>query len=59
MKVDKSEPKQDLGGWLAVYMTAAQATGATEDVMTVYLPIVFGWDSLHWLRHLPCHCIDD
>jgi hypothetical protein len=40
--VDKYEPKQDPGGWLAVYTTAARATGATEDVMTTYLPIVLG-----------------
>jgi hypothetical protein len=32
--VDKYEPKQDPGGWLAVYTTAARAAGATEDVMT-------------------------
>jgi hypothetical protein len=38
--IDKYEPKQDLRGWLVVYTTAARATGATEDVMTVYLPIV-------------------
>jgi hypothetical protein len=54
--VDKYEPKQDPGGWLAVYTTAA---GATEDVMTTYLPIVLGQDALQWLRHLPRHCIDD
>jgi hypothetical protein len=52
--VDKYEPKQDPGGRLAVYTTAARAAGATEDVMTTYLPIV-----LQWLRHLPRHCIDD
>jgi hypothetical protein len=40
--VDKYEPKQDPGGWLAVYTTAARAAGATEDVMTAYLPIVLG-----------------
>jgi hypothetical protein len=57
--VDKYEPKQDPGGWLAVYTIAARAVGATEDVMTVYLPIVFGQDALQWLRHLPRHCIDD
>jgi hypothetical protein len=57
--VDKYEPKQDPGGWLAVYTTAARAAGATEDVMTVYLPIVLGQDALQWLRHLPRHCIDD
>jgi hypothetical protein len=44
---------------LAVYTTAARATGATEDVMTAYLPIVLGQDALQWLRHLPRHCIDD
>jgi hypothetical protein len=44
--VDKYEPKQDLGGWLAVYMTAARAARATEDVMTAYLPIVLGQDAL-------------
>jgi hypothetical protein len=44
--VDKYEPKQDLGGWLAVYTTAARAAGATEDVMTAYLPIVLGQDAL-------------
>jgi hypothetical protein len=44
--VDKYEPKQDPGGWLAVYTTAARATGATEDVMTAYLPIVLGQDAL-------------
>jgi hypothetical protein len=48
--VDKYEPKQDPGGWLAVYMTAARAT---EDVMTAYFPIVLGQDALQWLRHLP------
>jgi hypothetical protein len=57
--VDKYEPKQDPGGWLAVNTTAARAAGATEDVMTAYLPIVLGQDALQWLRHLPRHCIDD
>jgi hypothetical protein len=57
--VDKYEPKQDSRGWLAVYTTAARAAGATEDVMTAYLPIVLGQDALQWLRHLPRHCIDD
>jgi hypothetical protein len=51
--VDKYEPKQDPGGWLAVYTTAARAAGASEDVMTVYLPIVLEQDALQWLRHLP------
>jgi hypothetical protein len=32
--IDKYEPKQDPGGWLVVYTTAARAVGATEDVMT-------------------------
>jgi hypothetical protein len=40
------EPNQDLGGWLSVYTTVAQAAGATEDVMTAYLPIVLGQDAL-------------
>jgi hypothetical protein len=40
--VDKYEPKQDPGGWLAVYTTAAWVAGATEDIMTVYPPIVLG-----------------
>jgi hypothetical protein len=44
--VDKYEPKQDPGGWLAVYTTAARAAGASEDVMTAYLPIVLGQDAL-------------
>jgi hypothetical protein len=44
---------------LAVYTTIAWAAGATEDVMTAYLPIVLGQDALQWLRHLPRHCIDD
>jgi hypothetical protein len=57
--VDKYEPKQDPGGWLAIYTTAAQIAGAIEDVMTGYLPIVLGKDALQWLRHLPRHCIDD
>jgi hypothetical protein len=57
--IDKYEPKQDLGSWLAIYTTAVQATGATEDVMTAYLPIVLGQDALQWLRHLPRHCIND
>jgi hypothetical protein len=57
--VDKYEPKQDPGGWLAVYTTAARAAGATEDVMTAYLPIILGQDALQWLRHLPRHCIID
>jgi hypothetical protein len=57
--VDKYEPKKDPGGWLAVYTTAARAAGATKDVMTAYLPIVLGQDTLQWLRHLPRHCIDD
>jgi hypothetical protein len=34
----------------AVYTTAAWAAGATEDVMTAYLPIVLGQDALQWLR---------
>jgi hypothetical protein len=57
--VDKYEPKQDPGGWLAVYTTAARAAGATKDVMTTYLPIIMGQDALQWLRYLPQHCIDD
>jgi hypothetical protein len=57
--VDKYEPKQDPGGWLAVYTTFARAVGASEDVMTAYLPIVLGQDALQWLRHLPRHCIND
>jgi hypothetical protein len=44
--VDKYEPKQDPGGWLVVYTTAARAVGASEDVMTAYLPIVLGQDAL-------------
>jgi hypothetical protein len=44
--IDKYEPKQDPGGWLAVYTTAARAAGATEDVITTYLPIVLGQDAL-------------
>jgi hypothetical protein len=44
--VDKYEPKQDPGGRLAVYTTVAPATGATEDVITTYLPIVLGQDAL-------------
>jgi hypothetical protein len=44
---------------LAIYTTAARATGATEDVMTAYLTIVLGQDALQWLRHLSRHCIDD
>jgi hypothetical protein len=51
--IDKYEPKQDPGGWLVVYTTAARVAGATEDVMTAYLPIVLGQDALQWLRHLP------
>jgi hypothetical protein len=51
--VDTYEPKQDPGGWLVVYTTVARAAGATENVMTAYLPIVFGQDALQWLRHLP------
>jgi hypothetical protein len=47
--VDKYEPKQDPGGWLAVYTTAARAAGATEDVMTAYLPIILRKDALQWL----------
>jgi hypothetical protein len=57
--IDKYEPKQDPGGWLAIYTTVARATGATEDVITAYLPIVLGQDALQWLRHLPRHCIDN
>jgi hypothetical protein len=57
--IDKYDPKQDLGGWLAVYTIAARAAGATEVVMTAYLPIVLGQDALQWLRHLPQHCMDD
>jgi hypothetical protein len=47
--VYKYEPKQDPGGWLAVYTTAARAARATEDVMTTYLPIILGQDALQWL----------
>jgi hypothetical protein len=44
--IDKYEPKQDLGGWLAVCTTAACVAGAKEDVMTTYLPIVLEQDAL-------------
>jgi hypothetical protein len=43
--VDKYEPKQDPGGWLAAYTTAARAIGAMEDVMVACLPIVLGQDA--------------
>jgi hypothetical protein len=46
-------------GIIPVYTTAARAAGASEDVMTAYLPIVLGQDALQWLRHLPRHCIND
>jgi hypothetical protein len=39
--------------------TITPLPGASEDVMTAYLPIVLGQDALQWLRHLPRHCIDD
>jgi hypothetical protein len=57
--VDKYEPKQDPGGRLIIYTTAARTAGATEDMMTAYFPIVLEQDALQWLRHLPQHCIDD
>jgi hypothetical protein len=57
--VDKYEPKQDPGGWLAVYTIAGQAAGTTEGVMTAYLSIVLGQDVLQWLQHLPRHYVDD
>jgi hypothetical protein len=44
---------------LVIHTTAARAAEATEDVMTTYLPIVLGQDTLQWLRHLPRHYIDD
>jgi hypothetical protein len=44
--VYKYEPKQDPGGWLAVYTTATRAARATEDIMTTYLTIVLGQDAL-------------
>jgi hypothetical protein len=47
--VNKYEPKQDPGGWLAVYTIAVRAARTTEDVMTAYLPIVLGQDALQWL----------
>ena len=53
--VDKYEPKQDPGGWLAVYTTAARAAGASEDVMTAYLPIVLGQDALQWIVISICY----
>jgi hypothetical protein len=40
--IDKFEAKLDPRGWLDIYTTVAQATRASEDVMTVYLPIVIG-----------------
>ena len=45
--VDKYKPKQDPSGWFAVYSTAASAAGASEDVMTAYLLIMLGQDTLH------------
>jgi hypothetical protein len=59
LNIDKYKPKQNPDGWLVVYTTAAQATGATEDVMIAYRPIVLWQDALQWLRHLPRHCIND
>jgi hypothetical protein len=47
--VNKYEPKQDPGGWIAVYTTAARAAGVTEDVMIAYLPIVLEQDTLQSL----------
>jgi hypothetical protein len=44
---------------LAIYTTAAQVAGVTEDVMIAYLPIVLRQYALQWLRHQPRHCIDD
>jgi hypothetical protein len=47
--INKYVPKKDPGGWLAVYTTVARAAGATEDFMTVYLPIFLRQAMLHWL----------
>ena len=44
---------------MAVYTNAAWAAGATEHVMTTYLPIILEQDALQWLRHIPRHCIDN
>jgi hypothetical protein len=38
---------------LTIYITAAQAARATENVMIAYLPIVLEQDMLQWLRQLP------
>jgi hypothetical protein len=40
---DKYETKQDPNTWLVVYPTSARAT---EDVMTAYLPIALGKNTL-------------
>jgi hypothetical protein len=37
------------GRLVSRHTTAAWAAGATEDVMTTYLPIVLGQDALQWL----------
>lgn len=39
------EAKQ-VAGWLVIYSTVAQAIKVTEDIMTVYLPIMLGQDAL-------------
>jgi hypothetical protein len=39
---------------MVVDTTAAQAAGATEDIMTAYFP-----RCTTVLQHLPQHCIDD
>jgi hypothetical protein len=36
------EAKLDPESWLTIYSMAAQADGASEDVMTTYLSIVLG-----------------
>jgi hypothetical protein len=48
-----------LVGSLHDHRLVVRATGATEDVMIAYLPIVLEQDALQWLRHLLWYCIND
>jgi hypothetical protein len=52
MSASRNEWKQDPSSWLPVYTTVGPATGATEDVIFAYLPIVLDHDTLQCLQHL-------
>jgi hypothetical protein len=55
--IEKYDGRSDLSIWLKMYSITTCASGANEDHMAGYFPLVMGKAPLLWLNNLPAECI--